>query len=65
MLKKIREAFAVAPHILLTKNIGIFEKLTFENLTKRLLTTLLVLNNQAHVNNGPASKLAKLDNHSC
>ena len=26
-----------------TKNIGIFEILTFENLTKRYLTTLLVL----------------------
>ena len=29
------------------KNIGIFEKLTSENLTKRKLTTSLVLNNRA------------------
>ena len=31
------------------KNIGIFEKLNSENLTKPLLTTLLVLNNRAQV----------------
>ena len=31
--------------IFLNKNIGIFEKLTSENLTKRYLTTSLVLNN--------------------
>ena len=38
---------AKASHIFSAKNIGIFEKLTSENLTKRLLTTSLVLNNRA------------------
>ena len=36
-----------ASHIFSAKIIGIFEKLTSENLTKRLLTTSLVLNNWA------------------
>ena len=31
----MREAFAIAFNIFSTKNIGIFEKLTSENLTKR------------------------------
>ena len=38
---------AKASHIFSTKNIGIFERLTFENLTKCQLTTSLVLNNRA------------------
>ena len=38
---------AKASHIVSTKNICIFEKLTSEILTKRSLTTLLVLNNRA------------------
>ena len=45
----MREAFAMQK--LLTffsaKNIGIFEELTSENLTKRYLTTALVLYNRA------------------
>ena len=32
---KIREAFAKASHIFSTKNVGIFEILTFESLTSR------------------------------
>ena len=43
----MREAFAKASNIFSTKNICIFEKLTSENLTKRQLTTSLVLNNWA------------------
>ena len=48
LVDKMREAFV--PQKLLTffnKNIGIFEILTFEILTKRQLTTSLVLNNWA------------------
>ena len=47
----MREAFAVQKllNFFLTKNIGLFEVLTFEILTKRSLTMLLVLNNLALV----------------
>ena len=38
---------AKALHIFSTKNIGVFEILTFEILTTRLLKMLLVLNNRA------------------
>ena len=38
---------AKASHIFSTKNNGVFEIFTFEILTKRLLTTSLVLNNRA------------------
>ena len=38
---------AKASHIFSTKNIGEFKILTFEILTKRSLTTSLVLNNRA------------------
>ena len=40
---------AKASHIVSTKNIGIIEKITSENLTKLKLTTWLVLNNRALV----------------
>ena len=43
----MREDFAKASHIFSTKNIGIFQILKYEILTKRQLTTSLVLNNQA------------------
>ena len=46
LVEKMLEAFAKASHIFTTKNIGIFEQLTFENLTKRFLTMSLVLNNR-------------------
>ena len=38
-----------ASHIFSTKNIGLFQILTFEILTKRELTTSLVLNNRAQM----------------
>ena len=45
----MREAFALQKLLTFvsTKNIGIFEILTFEILTTRLRTTSLVLNNRA------------------
>ena len=52
----MREAFAMqklhyakASHIFSTKNIGIFEKWTYENLTKGQLMTSLALNNRAQI----------------
>ena len=55
----MREAFALQK--LLTffqqKILGVFEILTFENLTKRLLTTSLVLNNRAQIPNIDLEKI--------
>ena len=50
-VEKMREAFALQKPLTFfsTKNIGIYQILTFEILTKRLLTTSLVLNNRAQV----------------
>ena len=49
----MREAFAVQKLFTFfqQKNIGIFEILKFEILTKRQLTTSLVLNNRALMSN--------------
>ena len=47
------------------KNIGIFEKLTFENLTKHLLTTSLVLHNRTKTVEdlkAPKTKIAEFAN---
>ena len=50
LLLKMREACtAKASHIFSTQNNGVFWILTFEFLTKRELTTSLVLNNRALV----------------
>ena len=48
LVEKVRKAFA-ASHSFSTENIGILEKLTSENLTKRWLTTSLVLSGRALV----------------
>ena len=45
-LKKTREAFNAKASDILQQNIGLFQILTFEILTKRLLITSLVLNNR-------------------
>ena len=51
----MREAFALQKLFTFFQqtNIGIFEKLTSKNLTKRLLTTSLVLNNWAQISSLP------------
>ena len=54
---------AKASHIFSTKNIGIFEILTFEILTSRELTTLLVLNNQAKLYNQVATVSSRFLKH--
>ena len=59
-VQKMREAFAKASHIFSTKNIGIYEILTFEILTKHELTTSLVLKNRAQLYHGHSRKRADL-----
>ena len=45
----MRKSTAKASHIFLTKNIGLFQILMLEILTKRYLATSLVLNNRAKI----------------